>query len=292
MASSYLKIIGRLTENKSIKIRHSYLVQRAEIKAENVDSPLQATCLDGRGKVLNVTPILARPYNLPREVAKDLAIRAFIPILAGTKSVRFSLFGETILDLPFPDKPPEIKVNWHDVLAGPEALGQRRIEWTAAAEKVEAFRAYGEYSSDNGRSWQRLLRMGTGHTLLVDLDRLPGGKSCKLALLVSDGVRVSRSESPAFANQIKPCVAMILKPADGATFKEGEAVEMVGQGFYLEEQKAEKSEIRWESSKNGLLGTGQMIAAANLSKGEHIITVRVGKGQRAGSKSIGIKIVA
>jgi hypothetical protein len=288
---NYFMIIGRLTDNKVLKIRHSYLIQNKKIKKNDIKSDLNACCLDIKGKVLNSVPILTCPYCLPNDSSNDLAISEFIPVPNKTKSISFYFKGELILNLPIPEKSPEFTLDWNSILREIRDTGKTTIFWHLSDGSVDSYPSYCDYSIDNGKSWRRFPFVEADKNYKVDVNNLPGGKKCKLAFLVTDGFNVSRSESPPFPVRIKPCVSMILNPKDGATFSKGDIIEFVGQGYYMEEQKPELKEIRWKSSIGGSLGLGQILQVRNLNIGEHIITLVTGTGRRIGKEEIKISVI-
>ena len=81
---------------------------------------------------------------------------------------------------------------------------------------------------------------------------------------------------------------MILAPADKATVS-GHLVTLQGQGYYLEEDRSEVAQLVWSSSRDGALGTGQLIQS-KLSPGEHTITLIAGQGTRQGTETITISV--
>jgi hypothetical protein len=291
MAIAYLKIIGRVTAEKTLKIRHSYMVQIPDRIEYKSDSPLRMLCVNEDGRELSSTRIPARPYNLPNIDSPALAVRAYVPIARDTRMLRFLFEGRPILDLPFGETPPDVTIDWKEVLQSGRPGGSLRSVWKTSTVTSEPLRSFYEYSIDAGRTWRRITAMLGTKTHSIDLNRLPGGKKCRLALVVTDGVLVKRMESPSFTNTVKPCVPMLFRPAEGAAFLEGSPIELIGQGFYREEDAPERKDLTWSSSKDGTLGSGPVVVVPHLSRGGHEITLTAGRSRRKASTSVRISVV-
>jgi hypothetical protein len=70
-----------------------------------------------------------------------------------------------------------------------------------------------------------------------------------------------------------PPIVNITSPADGSRFDEGEPVTLGGTALDAEDGMLEGESVVWSSDKDGILATGTTVAIANLSVGDHTITL-------------------
>ncbi|MCL7965606.1 MAG: Ig-like domain-containing protein [marine benthic group bacterium] len=70
-----------------------------------------------------------------------------------------------------------------------------------------------------------------------------------------------------------PPVVNITSPADGSRFDEGEPVALGGTALDAEDGMLGGESVVWSSDKDGILATGTTVAVANLSVGDHTITL-------------------
>jgi hypothetical protein len=111
-----------------------------------------------------------------------------------------------------------------------------------------------------------------------------------VAVIATDGVNTVRSESKSFSVNVKPCLALILAPADGTVIAQDEWITFRGQGFLLEENRPETEALVWRSSKDGELGRGMVLMRRRLTLGLHEIMLMAGTGKRAGRASISVQV--
>jgi hypothetical protein len=74
---------------------------------------------------------------------------------------------------------------------------------------------------------------------------------------------------------VSPPTALISKPADGSNFSQGDAVFFEGSGTDYLGNQLPGSSLVWNSSLNGIIGTGTSFTRNDLSVGDHIITLTV-----------------
>ena len=86
------------------------------------------------------------------------------------------------------------------------------------------------------------------------------------------------------------CLAMILAPEADTRLEQGSPLHLQGQGYWLEEHRAELENLVWSSSLAGALGSGPNIDVAGLEAGKHEITLAAGEGDRVGTASIEIVV--
>jgi hypothetical protein len=205
--------------------------------------------------------------GVPAGTAPPRLAQALIAHHAKARTLRVSQWGRVLHERRVKEL-PAIDVAWPaaDVLAGADAS----LSWTCADPAVVAL---WQFSTD-GKRWLPLTLPQPAGSSRVDLRAVPGGKSCRLRLLVSDGVQTHRFDSKPFARKARGWVALLLAPADGSQAAAGAEVELVGQGFETEKRVAEFDKLQWVSSIDGELGSGHR-RRVRLSPGKHQITLSV-----------------
>ena len=144
------------------------------------------------------------------------------------------------------------------------------------------------YSHTGGHTWQRVGWRTEEEQYEVNFDQLPGGESCLLAVVATDGINTTIQETKPFKVNVKSCRAMILAPVDGTKYRRGQTVQLMGQGYYFEEACAEREALCWMLSIDGVLGHGSLVEIESLSPGDHCITLSAGKEPRQGSEMVTI----
>lgn len=204
------------------------------------------------------------------------------------RSIVFRRGDEVCHTLEVEEKAPEV------TLKAPKITGNlARLEWSAkAAPRVKGTAPLTyvvRYSHDAGQTWRPLAADLTEPKLVVNLDLLPGGEECVFQVVASSGIRTALATTEPVAIPEKPCLAHIVSPEDGATFSQGDAVELLGGGFSPNFETTEYDDVSWTSSQDGRLGTGYQVVTNSLSPGRHRITLRV--PDLMGGESIASRVI-
>jgi hypothetical protein len=209
----YLRVFGNISPDGTLKVQTSCLVQRSLEPARAAESRLWVYCTGDDGEDLQATALPIRPYA---ERSDWLAIRGYVPMAPGTRRFRFLFDGRPVHELPVAAAPPSVMRDWQAALPELRPHGKRRLTWQVGETALEPY-AFWDYSLTAGQTWIPLTGRVDGTSVEIDFDQLPGGEGCQLALNVTDGVLVTRSESPVFALPIRPCVPMNLSPQEGSS---------------------------------------------------------------------------
>lgn len=283
----YLRLIGRIRQDNRVILRPSYLTTSPRFAEDHSASLVTAELLDDEGKLLLRHGLRAKPNCIIGRVSNGLALRADIPFPKTTRTVRLWHKEALIEEITVSKHTPKVELTWHPPK---QAKGEVKVAWKGSHKEKRPLSYFLRYSYDGGKRWRRAGRSTKETSQLLDFDQFPGGKRCGLAVVATDGVNTTIAESKSFTVPVKPCRAMIMAPADGAKAALGEIVVFEGQGFWLEEVEVETEALTWHSSRDGDLGDGQVVATADLSKGNHKITLTAGKGKRAGKASVSVKV--
>jgi hypothetical protein len=289
MVKKYLKLIGHITYDRKLVLRSSYLVERSSQINKTTEGDLSMIFLDKNNHEIQKSFLVVKPYNLPKNPKSSLAVRGKVSLPEGVKEILFFYRDEIIYKMKVGDAIPEFKIDWGVLSSGDMVDGRKTFTWTQI-KRGASLRYFFEYSIDNGKKWFRVSPMLDKKSYEVDFDALPGGDSCKIGIVATDGVLTKRLESNSFHVRVKPCRPILLSPTDGGIFKLGSPITFIGQGFYLEENLPESTNVFWSSSIDGNLAQGKIITVRNLSRGIHTITLTTGIEKRSSQKNIKITI--
>jgi hypothetical protein len=282
----YLRLIGRLEADNRLRLRPGHLTSRPRQIDEDPDSDLVAVLVDEDGKTLLRHGVPLLQYCADGEPPGARAVRATIPFHPRTRSIRFLRDDVHIHQIDVSPTPPKVELTWEPG----EGTGKQRITWRAEHPEGLPLEFFLRYSHDGGRTWQRAsLRTRETHQTL-DLDALPGGRRCAVAVVATDGVNTTIATSRVFAVPVKPCRALILAPEDGAELEAEEPVVLEGQGFYLEEGTPELEELRWSSNPSGFEGEGALVTVLDPAPGKYSLTLEAGRGDRVGRETVSIVV--
>jgi hypothetical protein len=245
------------------------------------EDALMAEVVGEDGGTLLHHPLATARFVGDGEAMAEQAVLGKIPLPEGARIIRFLRDGILVHELVLPQAEPGVRLEW-DPGDGPS--GRQTVKWSAKDPEGLPLRFLPAYSNDGGQTWRPLGLPTTETSLEVDFDTLPGGNG-RIAVLATNGGRSARADSAAFRLPKRPCLATILSPEDGAMVPSGREVWLQGQGYYLEEGRPELEQLAWESSIDGDLGAGPLVAA-RLSDGTHDITLHAGPPKRRGSTAI------
>lgn len=287
MQTQYLRLIGRLYPDNRLVLKPGYLTDNPRNAREDPSSPLIAEMYDKQEKLLLRYRLSATPYCTEGQIYPVLAVRGKIPFPTATRTVRFYRDGVLIHEINVSEAGPDIRLTWEP----PQSVrGKQTISWIGEHPESQPLQYFLRYTHNDGKTWVRVGLRTDETKQQVDFDELPGGDRCRVGVVATDGVNTVIAESKSFSVPIKSCEAIILAPEDGATFAPDEMVLLRGQGFYLEENRAETEALVWTSSKDGELGRGMTVQIPRLSPGTHRITLTASTGERAGEATVSIQI--
>ena len=155
-----------------------------------------------------------------------------------------------------------------------------QVTWEASDADGDVLTSTLRYSP-NGTRMVPLATAIEGDSAQVDFSRLPAPNSnAYLELLVSDGLRTSSTRLSGLAQNATFLGAVgnapwveILTPDDGTTQPRGSSVFLHSSGWDLEDRALTGESIQWFSDLDGPIASGRVATAADLSVGDHVITV-------------------
>lgn len=166
------------------------------------------------------------------------------------------------------------------LIAAPPPLatlsGMSTISWSITDADSADHVSKVQYSLDGGATWLTIADGLTEKSLKVDFDQLPGSNvNAHIRVFASDGANTGLGVSAPFTVTKKQPQAEIIFPASGFISKAGALVWLQGSASDLDDGTLPQNNIKWQSSRDGLLGFGQKLAVTTLSEGHHTITLTV-----------------
>lgn len=280
----YLRVSGRLSPDRRLRLRPGHLVDVPDRAAPRREGRAVAEVLDGRGQVR-----VRHPLGIGHRCAQgdgSVLLRGAVPFPEDAARVRVLFDGVVVGEIVRSAHAPRVVLRRTPT---GEARGRQAVSWEATHAEGLQLHFFLRYSHDGGRRWNRITLRTGRPAIELDLDALPGGTDCRLAVVASDGVNTTVVESAPFSVPLKPCRATVLGPADGARLGVDEPARLRGQGYWLEENRVETEHLTWTSSRDGELGRGVALDV-RLSAGAHEIRLVAGDGTRAGSALVRVAV--
>jgi len=202
----------------------------------------------------------------------------FFEILAldpGAARLVLKADGQIIAERSRSPNAPNIQVTKPGFL---ESWGEspKTIEWQASDADGDSLVFTVQYKAGSGADWITLGVNLEGNSLQVRPQLLPGANSfnAQIRVFASDGFNSSFDDSAIFNVQGKSPMVRIQSPQTGATYLEGDLIDLIGYAFDAEDGSLPASAFNWSSNIDGLLGQGHNLLIRNLSPGDHIVTLR------------------
>jgi len=155
--------------------------------------------------------------------------------------------------------------------------GRRMVSWTASDPDGNELLFGCDYSADGGRTWLPINVQLNKPSLEVDFNNLAGSDNALLRVWASNGFKTTYARLPfTFRVPRKPPQPVILQPAEGATYANGQPFIARGSTYSWEDGAiVDGDAYTWSSDRDGKLGSGTWIVVRKLSPGAHALTLTV-----------------
>lgn len=286
--TQYLRVIGRLYPDLRLALRPGYLTSSPPWSEREGDSPLRVETFDDTGAALGSFPLRLSDFcHEGRTGEHPQAVRGFVPFHPRTRRVVFSHHSLPIHELIRSSSAPQIDFTWQttDLPAG-----QQVVSWNGEHPEGLPVQYFLRFSNNGGETWNRIGTRTESHAQTIDFDELPGGESCLLALVATDGINTSIRESAPFFLPRKPCIALIIQPLDGMIYPADQPITLQGQGYWLETAQPEWEQLEWFAAREGSpVGHGSR-TEVTLPPGQYVIALQTGPEEYRGRAEVRIRV--
>ena len=216
-----------------------------------------------------------------------------VPYVEGTARVDIEGPAGVLESVTAGMTPPEIEIvspNGGEELAAENGV---LVEWTASDADGDPLTFDVEYSTDDGETWRAVAQSITDTEVVVDAMNLVGSSQARFRVWASDGIHTSGDESDGILTvENQSPSAEIVVPADDTVVVAGMSLGF--EGTAIDDSGILNGEqIQWQSSRDGVIGSGPSIAVATLSVGSHTITMVADDGDGGtGEDSVEVLVVA
>jgi hypothetical protein len=286
MATRYLTVTGFIPDDGTLVLDTGFLMEQAPVGS--IADVITADALvvesyDGRG-IVRRDPVATSPlclHDVPTFAQRFVA--GVVPFAPETRRLRFIYQDRVLREMDIPRNAPVLELTWQPVA---EVAGVHSVRWQADHPDGEPLSFIVLYSP-SADEWQAVSLTQRENFAVVDFDALPGGESCRVRVLASDGANTTAVNSQPFQVPRKGLRPFIVYPDDGATVTAGVPILLDGQAFHWEDPEREADTMTWRSSVDGQLGEGNRIDAA-LSPGLHEIVLTVESGDDRGEAFVAV----
>ncbi len=150
--------------------------------------------------------------------------------------------------------------------------GTTTVAWTASDADGDALTFDVFYSPDGGTTLQPVASGITGNSTQVDTTALGGSTNARFRVVAHDGVNTGAANSVVFTMANKAPQPMIIDPSTGHTVQYGQLVNFSGAALDWQDGGVTGINLAW-STKDGVLGTGELVSSDALPVGDNVITL-------------------
>jgi hypothetical protein len=162
------------------------------------------------------------------------------------------------------------------------------VTWTANDTDGDALQFGLDYSADNGTTWITINPFITGNSFAWTPGFVPDSNTARVRIRASDGFNTAFATSSSFVLTAQAPQAIILSPDNGATFAEGEVIDL--QGLSLTNDGTDAGSFTWQL--NGVtVGITRTSTTPLAAIGVNTLTLQVMANALSGSRSITVTVI-
>jgi hypothetical protein len=274
--SRYAQVTGGVTVDGQVMIEPLRIISTdRQLTAMPEPGPYTLTFKEIDGHTLAEYQFSLNPGTHPRE-GETTPFLITVPYPALTARVLISLDGKPQAELARSASEPVVSLLSPNESG--ELSGKQTITWEASDADGNSILFYDvDYSPDGGETWLPLGAYIAETSLTVDFDAVPGGEEALLRVTASDGWNTGEDISdinftvPRHGPEIT-----VLGPLDGTSFYETQPFYVEATAFDWEDGPITDLEnFTWTSDVDGVLATGPWTSLAEMTPGDHSLTIQV-----------------
>jgi ligand-binding sensor domain-containing protein len=162
------------------------------------------------------------------------------------------------------------------------------VTWSANDLDGDALQFGLDYSADNGANWLPINPYIVGNSLVWTPGYVTATNTARVRLRASDGFNTAFATSAQFALTAQAPQAIILSPDEGATFAEGETIEL--KGLSLTNDGLDAGSFLWQLN-GATVGATRTISTPLTAIGVNTITLQITANALNGSRSITVTVI-
>jgi hypothetical protein len=232
---------------------------------------LRFELLDDRGHILVQQAAVTGHYSPDHpELSRDISVRVKVPFHPDTRTIRLWRSAVLLREWLRPEAAPKI-----DDLLLERNQGRIRLTWRAHHPNEAPMQYVVRFSSDGGKTFNRLSARLEQPEYAVDEAQLPGGSGWIFQVGATDGVNTTTHDSAPIDLPETPAKVEIACPPDGASVAHGEALLFSGELVAFIGQHVGVKSVTWTSDRDGTLAQRFSFETDQLSRGAHRIMLEV-----------------
>ena len=238
--------------------------------------------LEAGNNVLVEVPFQPTEYRADFPAEEPNAGTFLIPVLADSDFKQAVVLhnGNTLASISASPNAPTVQVIFPNGGEGVSGI-QTTLQWTGSDPDGDSLTYLVQFSADGGNTWKTLIADWPSQSYDVELSFLKETTNGLIRVVASDGFNTARDDSDGpFSTPNNPPQVSIVSPANNAVFVGTQSISFDGEAIDQEDGQLTNTSLEWRSDKDGILGIGEnfTIKAADLSVGEHIITLTATDG--------------
>jgi hypothetical protein len=232
-------------------------------------SPYSIVLSDSRGKTIASYPFEAQEISDPVGAQRLASIDAVVPFKAKAAEIAV-VHGRSVLkSRKVSAHAPSVKLKDPK---GKSIDGPVKLKWKAHDRDGGKLISTLQYAAD-GKHFETIAADLKKRAYKVDPSQLAGGNKARFRVVVTDGVLTGIDASKRVSVPARAPRISIATPVDGATFAEGQSVQLVAS-VQDDQDPRLFDNVQWTSDQQGALGNGGMVTTT-LQPGTHKITATV-----------------